>query len=144
MKREKADKKELEKYAEKSGIKFVVLYGSRAIGTSQKKSDFDVAVFLPGGRSIFDNMTVYSDLLESLRKVFNVGEDKIDLTDLRKANILLRYEITSRGELLYGDEDEYAQYQAFAFRDYIDAEPLFKLENSLIKKRQELIKQSLT
>ena len=41
-------------------------------------------------------------MLENFAKIFSVSEDKIDLTDLNNANILLRYEITRNGILLFG------------------------------------------
>lgn len=81
--------------------------------------------------------------MENFSHVFNAKEDKIDLTDLDKVNILLRYDVTSGGKLLYGDENNYAQYRAFAFREYIDAKPLFRLEDYLINKRQRLINEAL-
>ena len=40
----KFDKEKLNNYAEKSGIKFVVLFGSQAMGNTAKESDFDIAV----------------------------------------------------------------------------------------------------
>lgn len=139
-------KAKIKKIAEKYDIKFVVLFGSQAnlLKMLKKDSDFDIAVFLKRGKSLFANSNLYGDLLDEFSKLFNVGDSlKIDLTDLGQANILLRYEITSQGLLLYGDEDEYAQFRAFAYRDYLDARPLFTLESFLIKKRQRLIKEAL-
>jgi predicted nucleotidyltransferase len=139
-------KSKIKKIAEKYDIKFVVLFGSQAdlLKILKKDSDFDVAVFLKGKRAFFADANLYGDLLNEFSKLFNVDDSiKIDLTDLGRANILLRYEITSNGLLLYGDGDEYAQFRAFAFRDYHDARPLFALESFLIKKRQRLIKEAL-
>ena len=93
-------------------------------------------------KDFFSDYKLYLDLLGNLSEILQIGTNQLDLTDLAKANILLRYETTSRGKLLYGDEDEYTEFKAFAFRDYIDAKPLFELEDILIKKRQELIKQA--
>ena len=137
-------KSKISEFAEKHRIKFIILFGSGAKGTSKKESDFDIAVALDAGRSIFDDAKLYSEILENFSKTFDVEEIKIDLTDLNKANILLRYDITSDGKLLYGDKDDYAQYRAFAFREYIDAKPLFELESYLINKRQRLIGKALS
>ncbi len=134
---------QISEFTAKYRIKFVVLFGSRAKENARNDSDFDVAVAFNSGRSIFDNTNLYSEILENFSKIFNVKEDRVDLTDLNRANILLRYDITSGGELLYGDEDDYAQFKAFAFREYIDAKPLFDLENYLINKRQRLIGEVL-
>lgn len=133
----------LNQYAEEKAIKFIVLFGSRAINKAREESDCDVAVFLKNRKDFFSDFGLYSDLLKNLSAALGIGEEKLDLTNLAKANILLRYEITSKGKLLCGDENEYEEFKAFAFRDYIDAKPLFDLENLLIRKRQELIKQAI-
>ena len=66
---------------------------------------------------------------------------KIDLTDLNNANILLRYEITRNGIILFGDPQDYEELRAFSFRDYIDAKSLFELEDIIIKKDYCLLKK---
>ena len=137
-------KSKIAEFAKKHQIKFIVLFGSRAKKISKKESDFDIAVAFNSGCSIFDNTNLYSELLENFSKIFNVKEDKIDLTDLNRANILLRYDVASGGKFLYGNEDDYAQFRAFAFREYIDAKSLSKLEDYLINKRQRLIAETLS
>ncbi|MDO8555153.1 MAG: nucleotidyltransferase domain-containing protein [bacterium] len=137
------NEQKLAEYAEEKAIKFIVLFGSRAFSAETKESDYDVAIFLKHDKDFFADFGLYSDMLDYLSKILQIGMNELDLTDMAKANILLRYEITSKGKLLYGNKDEYAEFQAFAFRDYIDAKPLFDLEGLLIKKRQELIKQAI-
>lgn len=132
-------KSEIEALAEKHKIKFIVLFGSRVKGTPREDSDFDVAVYMDN----FHEMGKYSDVLAGLANVFGVFEDKIDLTDLKNANPLLRYEITSKGKLVLGNELEYLQLEAFAFRDYIGAKSLMELEYSLAKKKQKLFVKNL-
>ena len=139
----KFDKEKLNNYAEKSGIKFVVLFGSQTIGNTAKESDFDIAVSFKDGKSIFDDLKKYSEILENFSKIFSIGDEKIDLTDLKNANILLRYEITRNGVILFGNEQEYEEFKAFSFRDYVDAKSLFELEDIIIKKRFLFIKESL-
>ena len=125
--------------AKKHGIKHVVLYGSHALGNAKSDSDIDVAVYLEPDRLENFYFNGYLDLLPDFAKATGVKVEKIDLVLLNTANILLRYEITSKGELLFGDPDQFTQYQAFAFRDYLDAKSLFELESYLISKRQALI-----
>lgn len=127
-------KSQIEKLAKKREIKFVVLFGSQAKGVPRKNSDFDIAVYMDK----FSDLDKYSDALFELAKIFGVSEDKIDLTDLKNADPLLRYEITSKGKLLYGDELDYLNLKAFSFRDYISAKHLMDLEYFLIKKKQKL------
>jgi uncharacterized protein len=119
-------------------IRFVVLFGSYASGITNEKSDVDIAVFLKDSIPLFSH-NAYSDLLVSFAKEFNVSEDRIDLTDLRRANILLRYEIMTGGLLLFGDYEECEEYSIFAFKDYVDARPLFDAEDAIIRARQKIL-----
>lgn len=112
-------------------------------GNAEKESDFDIAVSLKNNKSIFEDLGKYSELLENFSKIFSAGDNKIDLTDLNNANILLRYEITRKGVLLFGNAQGYEDFKAFSFRDYVDAKPLFELEDKIIKRRQVFIKESL-
>lgn len=139
----KIDREKLNNFAEKTGIRFVVLFGSRVDGNAEKESDFDIAVSLKNNKSIFEDLGKYSELLENFSKIFSAGDNKIDLTDLNNANILLRYEITRKGVLLFGNAQGYEDFKAFSFRDYVDAKPLFELEDKIIKRRQVFIKESL-
>lgn len=139
----KFDKEKFNNFAKKAGIKFAVLFGSRASGSIKEESDFDIAVSLKDGKSIFDDRGKYSEMLENFAKTFSTNEDKIDLADLSNANILLRYEITQNGVLLFGNEQDYEELKAFSFRDYVDARSLFELEDIIIKKRLSFIKESL-
>lgn len=139
----KFDREKLNNFAEKTGIRFVVLFGSQAGEKVAKESDFDIAVSLKNGQSIFEDLNKYSEMLENFAEILFAGDNKIDLTDLSNANILLRYEITSKGVLLFGNAQDYEDFKAFSFRDYVDARPLFELEDAIIKKRQVFIKESL-
>jgi predicted nucleotidyltransferase len=137
------NKENLEQYSIEHGIKFLVFFGSQAAGTGRKDSDYDIAVFTTKEGNIvnFDN---YIDLLDFLSNLLGIPNNKIDITNLNKANTLHRYEVILSGILLYGDEDEYAAYKAFAFKEYIDSHPLFTLEKFLIKKRQKLLKETIS
>lgn len=135
----------LDEFVQKSGIKLIVLFGSRVKedrNRAHSESDFDIAVLTVPEKNIksFDQ---YSAVLYGLVKILDIPDHQIDLTNLNEADILLRYEITSKGRLLYGDAEEYEDYKAFAFREYIDAKPLFDLESLLVQKRQALIKQAI-
>lgn len=144
-------KARLSKFAERHKIKFAVLFGSRAKRPAvraggripHETSDFDIAVALDGHRSIFFQRGLYGALLDFFSAALHTEDYKIDLTDLNRADILLRYEVASCGTLLYGDEDDYAQFRAFAFKDYMDAGPLFALEERLVRKRQPLLKKAI-
>lgn len=139
------DTEKLNKFCRENGVNFVVLFGSRAKEAKgeavliREDSDFDIAVLTSDDKNIGSSADNYTKLLIGLSDILNIPDFKMDLTNLNDANILLRYEITSAGKLLYGDTTEYEELKAFAFRDYIDARPLFDLEDLLIHKRQNLI-----
>src|SRR3989338_11442758 len=145
MKFTKSQQEQLAKFAKKNSLRHIILFGSQAKkgkAVIRTDSDFDIAVLTMPEKNIsnFDN---YSSVLSGLVKILGIPDHQIDLTNLNEANILLRYEVTSKGKLLYGDADEYENYKGFAFRDYIDAKPLFDLENSLIHKRQAMIHRAI-
>ena len=133
------DKEKIKEFALENNVKFIVLFGSFAFGKNKEKSDIDIALYLNGNQLVFKNFPAYSKILAGLTEIFSASDKIIDIVDLKTANILLRFEITSRGKLLYGDEIDYENYKSFAFRDYTDAKKLFELEDSLIKKRQKQI-----
>ena len=124
----------IEEFAKKYKIRFIVLFGSQATKSSREDSDFDIAVFMDN----FNELDVYKDVLFGLEEILKIPAEKIDLTNLRTSDPLLRYEITSKGKLLFGDELEYLEFKAFSFRDYIESRKLLDLESFLIKKRQKL------
>jgi predicted nucleotidyltransferase len=138
----KVDRERIEKYAFEKGIKFIILFGSQAVGDRHGNSDFDVAVLTTREKNL-SVLKNYSEILDFLSNILGIPDYRIDLTNLNKANPFLKYEVVSSGKLLYGDEDEYADYRAGAFKDYIDSQPLFHLEKYLIKKRQNLLGELL-
>ena len=138
----KVDRERIEKYAFEKGIKFIILFGSQAVGDRHENSDFDVAVLTTRENNL-SVLEMYNEMLDFLSKGLGIPDYRIDLTNLNKANPFLKYEVVSSGKLLYGDEDEYADYRAGAFKDYIDSQPLFHLEKYLIKKRQNLLGELL-
>lgn len=140
----KIDREKLNKTAGKKGMRFIILFGSRVSCGIRKDSDFDVAVLTESEKNISKDIDYYNDILFFLSDALDIPDYKLDLTNLNNANPLLRYEVVFSGELLYGDRTDYDEYRAFAFKDYIDARPLFNLEKYLIKKRQILLEQALT
>lgn len=137
-------KEKLAKFAEENGIKFIVLFGSQAKETVRKDSDFDIAVLTVPEKNIKTNMENYNNILFGLSKILDIPDYKTDLTNLNSANILLKYEITTKGKLIYEKGDDYEEFKARAFREYIDARPLFNLEDFLIRKRLDLLKQAIS
>jgi len=122
--------------AKDNQVKFLVLFGSVAIERQNEESDIDIAVFCDN----FNDIKKYNRILSSLSEVLKIKKEKIDLTDLKNADPLLRYEVISKGKLLFGEELDYLEFCAFANRDYFDSQELFNMEMNLAKHKYELLK----
>jgi len=129
----KFDKKKIEEIAEKYNLKMLLLFGSQLKDKKllHSESDVDVAYYAQRELTGKEAIDLNCDLIDTF------GHDRIDMVDLKKAPPLLRFEISRNSKMLFGDEMDYLEFQAQAFRIYIDAKPLFKLRDLLIRKRQE-------
>ena len=144
MKLSEIQNSQLTEFASQNSIRFVVFFGSQTQPIPREGADFDIAVSVKGRKSFMSDFELYSRILDGLSTILEIPYEKIDLSDLDNANILLRYEITLRGKLLYGNELDYLELKSFAFRDYIDAGKLNDLESLLISKRQKMISDALS
>lgn len=129
----------LDAVCRREGIRFVVLFGSRATGSPPPgpDSDLDVAVYL--GRR--DGRPDVWRLLEELSGVFP-GES-LDLVVVDAIDPLFRWEVMRAGVRLWGDPDEYLEFRAFAFRDFVDSADLRALERALFEKKMAYLRRRL-
>ncbi|MDP3764689.1 MAG: nucleotidyltransferase domain-containing protein [bacterium] len=137
----KKNKLKIEKIAQNRNLKFAVVFGSAASGLMRDSSDTDIAVLQKNHIPL--DYRSFLDINSELTDALALGFRKIDLVDLATANILLRYEATQNGILLYGDETDYQNYRTFAFKDYIDSQSLRDLESLIIRKRQSALATQL-
>ncbi len=131
------EKANIEKIAKKYSLKLLLLFGSQANGKNRADSDFDIAYIAKKELSMDEKISLNNEFIS----LFNC--DKIDLTDLKEANALLIYEISQNCKMLFGDDEDLANFKIFAFKNYIDHIPLFELEEVLVKKRQTLLKDAI-
>ncbi len=73
------------------------LFGSHAAGAARSESDVDLAVLLPGGRTL--SSEALWDARESISKA--LGAEKVDLVDLRAASTVMRVQVVSTGRVLF-------------------------------------------
>jgi hypothetical protein len=59
---------------------------------------------------------------------------ELDLKQMHNIDSLFRFLIVRDGVLLYGDQMDYDEFRAFAYRDYMDSEDLRKLQDTLLRK----------
>lgn len=134
-----AQKQKINELAKEFNLKLILLFGSRL---SEKKflhreSDFDIAYLSEGNLDLMAEGKLICDLMSIFKS------DKIDLENLKKADPLLRHEVAKNCLLLYGKKEDFFEFKARAFKDYINHLPLLELEDFLIKRRQKLFAQTI-
>src|SRR5438067_48809 len=75
-------------------LQMIVLFGSRARGVSDEESDVDLGV-MPEENARIDVMALYGDLVTIL------GNDRIDIVDLRDDSALLCAEVAKDGLVVF-------------------------------------------
>ncbi len=120
-------------------LRLLILHGSRATHSPPPgpDSDLDLAVWMPG----VDFHECFRALYTRLASIF--PGYNIDLSLLNRVDPLFRYEVTSHGKLLYGDVDDFLEYQSYAYRAFVDSSDLRALEDILFRKKMDRIHEIL-
>lgn len=132
------DKKRIAEIAEKHGLALVVLFGSRARGDAQKKSDFDIAY-----SSIkpfpFHEENLMAIELHSIFKTSNV-----DVVNLHNAGPLLLRKIVDEGVPLYeAKESLFNNLYLYAMRIYRDSAVLNGLRREYVLRMADKFKKDV-
>jgi len=99
-----------------SGLRLLVLHGSRARGQAHAGSDWDFAYLADPG---FDA----DELL--MRLVEGIGADRVDLADLGRAGALLRQRVASDGVVIHERRPgEFQRFQIEAATVWCDLAPV--------------------
>jgi len=113
------------------GVRLVALHGSRARGTARADSDYDVAVLTERDRTLND-LAQYTCVREAVRHALRLSDvQELDLADLNRANPLLLRQVAERGQLLFGNEQDFVALKLRAFHRYVDYQQYFALERAL-------------
>ena len=135
---ETIENQKIQTFAKKYDLNLLLLFGSQVDKKYlHQESDFDIAYSSKKeltGKEIID---FNYDLINFFHC------DLIDLTNIKKTNPLLMYQISKNSKLLYGNKMDYLKFKAIAFKKYIDSQPLFELQDILIKKRQEFLRSKI-
>jgi len=93
----------------------VFLFGSQADGTATPRSDIDLAVLFARELTLREELTFESAMSNEL------GTDAIDVVNLNRANLLLRFRAIS-GKLLYARDQvrvaDFIEDTLIAYRDF--------------------------
>jgi predicted nucleotidyltransferase len=121
------------------GVRMLVLFGSNAPGglPTGPESDLDLAFSYQSPaarRAPLDLHAAFADVFP---------DQTLDLVELRDSDPLFRWEIMREGLLLHGDLDEFLEYRAYAYRDFVDSADLRELERILSEKKLALIREQL-
>ena len=122
--------KTIQKIAKKYALGLLLLFGSRAAGTTHDKSDFDIAYLSR------KNLTLQmeANLINDLTPVFK--SESIDLVNLKMANPLLFYAIFQNSQILYAKDNLiFPRQRAYAFKQYVETKPLYEMKFKRLKEK---------
>lgn len=136
MKISKRQQKQIDNIGKKYKLDMVVLHGSQATGKIVSlEPDIDIAVFRCGGISFDEQIKLTSEFMD-------VFGDDIDLKTLHKKDALFAYHVLRDSVLLFGNKSLLNELKAYAYHRYIDAKPLFRLRDFLLKKKLDRLKSA--
>ena len=104
------------------GLKLVYLFGSRAEALEHTGSDWDIAVL--SGKSL--EPMLRWELAQQLAETLKAD---VDLLDLTQASTVMRMEVISKGQLLFGD-----RYDADVFETQV-----YSMYGRLQESRQDIL-----
>ena len=111
-------------------VQLIILFGSRAKGTTTARSDWDLAVAKTPGS--YAGMQ-YFVLQEKISELLEISFDKIDLIDLRTASPLLSFAVAREGQPLYESiPGMFRVFQVKASKVYADTAKIRRLQRAYI------------
>lgn len=84
-------------------LDFAVLVGSRASGQANAHSDWDIAVRWAYDLDLWAFLGHTETLCHQLAQVLGTVTEKVDLIDLRQANLAMRATVAQDGVVLHGE-----------------------------------------
>jgi uncharacterized protein len=117
-------------------LKMLVLFGSRATGNTNAKSDWDFAVLCDQEQReayVKDNGFLWFELPIVIGELFQINSDQIDIVELNKCSELISHFVARDGQILYEDNPE--EFEKFKQR--------MLLSNSELKKIEHLKRQNI-
>ncbi len=130
-------KKEVDKIVKKHGLDFVVFFGSQANGKERQGSDLDIAVKDKKN----ETYKRFGDLFNDFSKVFR--GINVDLRFIKGSEPVFLYNVFMKGQFIAGDLQNFYQYKAFAYKNYVDSKDLFELKDKLLRKRQKYLNKKI-
>ncbi len=85
-------------------LEFAVLVGSRAQGTEQAKSDWDIALQWHPQADWLELLGTQETLRRHIAEILDASPEEIDLIDLSRANLVMRASVAEDGIMLKGED----------------------------------------
>jgi predicted nucleotidyltransferase len=102
-------------------LEFAVLIGSRATGTARVDSDWDIALQWSPKLDLISMLGQTETLRRNLANVLQIPSEKIDLIELRRANLAMRASAAEEGLSLNGQNSlAWAHFLQRTWRDLED------------------------
>lgn len=113
----------LSEFINQYGIKLIYIFGSYAKGTSNEKSDVDIAVLLEDNYNPLDKINLLGEFCDALKR------DDIDFVILNSSNPILKHQVIKYGKLIYM-EDEIIKviFESRVQKEYMDMEHFRKTQ----------------
>ncbi len=89
---------------DESAIEFAVLIGSRANGTAQPDSDWDIALQWNIQLDWLELLGKTETLRRKIAKTMGIDSNQIDLIELRRSNLAMRASVAESGVPLTGED----------------------------------------
>lgn len=123
-------------------VKMLVLFGSRATGNTNAKSDWDFAVLCDQEQReayVKDNAFLLFEIPIVLGELFKINSDQIDVVELNKCSELISHFIARDGKILY--EDKPGEFQEFKQRMLLSNSELKKIEDIKRKNIEQFLQR---
>jgi len=127
------DKRLLEFLSEQEHVKLAYLFGSVAEGKEGKLSDFDIAVFFDEFMSKKERFNLQLKLMSEMTSILRT--DKVDITVMNDAPLLLNYNIIKHGKILKDDIETKIRIESRILSDYLDMKYYIDRHTNLAIKR---------
>jgi len=106
----------------KYGVHTCYLFGSRAEGTENKKSDVDLAVLFFPYNPAKHNLELLLKMEAEISKALQCSN--VDLVFLQKEKITFKFEVVKTGKVIYClNDDQRTDFEDIVIRDYLDFAP---------------------
>ncbi|MFH1175266.1 MAG: nucleotidyltransferase domain-containing protein [bacterium] len=136
MKITQQQKKQLKEMGKKHNIKLALIFGSRTEkGKPDENSDLDIVFALKTNGK--EQSQCFGEIFNDFSEIFK-GYN-VDIVNIKDTDFVFKYEVYLNSELIIGDENDYLEFRARAYKEYADSQDLLRLRDILLKKKHKFV-----